>query len=90
MHKLIEIKPIPDYQIWIRFEDGSEGIVDLSHLKGKGVFAAWGKTIAFEQAYIDSESGALAWSKNLDIDPLNLYLKINKISFYELTLKEVH
>ncbi|MEO0115840.1 MAG: DUF2442 domain-containing protein [candidate division WOR-3 bacterium] len=43
MHKIIEVKPLANYQVWIKFADGVEGVVDLSELKGKGkgVFVAW-------------------------------------------------
>ena len=38
MIKIKEVKPLKDYKLWLQFEDGVEGIVDISHLKGKGVF----------------------------------------------------
>ncbi|MCX7839868.1 MAG: DUF2442 domain-containing protein, partial [Anaerolineae bacterium] len=37
----IEVKPLENYRIWLKYSDGREGIVDLSHLAGKGVFALW-------------------------------------------------
>ena len=30
-----------NYRIWIEFEDGEQGEIDLSHLVGQGVFKAW-------------------------------------------------
>ncbi|MFN3344733.1 MAG: DUF2442 domain-containing protein [Chloroherpetonaceae bacterium] len=36
MKKVVSVKPLAPFQLWIRFDDGKEGKVDLSHLKGKG------------------------------------------------------
>ncbi|MBI3605639.1 MAG: DUF2442 domain-containing protein, partial [Nitrospirae bacterium] len=41
MYKITEVKPLEDYQVWIKFSDGVEGIVDLSDLVEKGVFSVW-------------------------------------------------
>jgi hypothetical protein len=41
MYKIIEAKALEDYRLWLKYSDGTEGAVDLSHLAGKGVFAAW-------------------------------------------------
>jgi len=37
------------YRIWLRYQDGTEGEVDLSHLAGRGVFASWEQESAFAQ-----------------------------------------
>ncbi len=39
--KTSSCKPKPNYVLWLRFDDGLEGEVDLSDLVGKGVFKAW-------------------------------------------------
>ena len=42
MFEPLEVKALPDSRIWIRYADGKEGEVDLSHLAGQGVFEIWG------------------------------------------------
>ncbi len=79
MVKLIDIKPLAGYQLWLRYEDGTEGITSLAHLKGKGVFSVWEAQHPFETAYIDADSGAIAWSEEVDICPDSLYFKIRNI-----------
>ena len=37
----VEVRALEPYRIWLRYEDGVEGEVDLSHLAGDGVFVAW-------------------------------------------------
>lgn len=75
MFKPIEIKALPNYKLWVKYSDGVEGEVDLSHLAGKGVFALWNDYTAFEQVYIGS-SGEIAWSDEVDICPDSTYMKI--------------
>ena len=36
-----EVEARENCRIWLRYSDGSAGEVDLSHLKGCRVFAAW-------------------------------------------------
>ncbi|NBD35619.1 MAG: DUF2442 domain-containing protein [Chloroflexi bacterium] len=75
MFKPIQVKPLPGYKLWIEYTDGVAGEVDLSHLAGKGVFALWNDTDAFEQVYID-ESDAIAWSEEIALCPDALYMRI--------------
>ncbi|MBE9544535.1 MAG: DUF2442 domain-containing protein, partial [Proteobacteria bacterium] len=41
MYKIINVRVLQDYQLELEFADGKKGIVDLSHLVGKGVFSLW-------------------------------------------------
>jgi hypothetical protein len=76
MKKVVSVKPIAPFQLWIRFDDGKEGKVDLSHLRGKGVFAAFDDPAFFESVRIDSESRSLAWGNHIDLCADSLYLKM--------------
>ena len=75
MFKPIEVKALPDYKLWLRYTDGVEGEVDLSHLAGRGVFAAWDDYQVFEKVHI-GKSGAIAWSDDIDLCPDALYLRL--------------
>jgi hypothetical protein len=39
MLRAVEVKPLTGYRLWIRYADGVEGEVNLTHLVGNGVFA---------------------------------------------------
>jgi hypothetical protein len=65
----------------------TQGIVDLSDLAGKGVFADWDKDDLFNKVYIDEESGAIAWPGNLDIDTMNCYLQIKEMTYSQYKLE---
>lgn len=73
MHKIVEIKVFEGYKVWIRFEDGTQGTVDLSDLVGKGVFASWKEPQEFAKVFIDPETHTLAWPGGIDLAPDALY-----------------
>jgi len=75
MKKVISVKILQNYQADLTFDDGVSGVVDLSHLVGKGVFEAWRDSGAFEQARIGT-GGELVWGDHIDLCPDSLYLKI--------------
>jgi hypothetical protein len=75
MHKIINVKVLENYKLKLEYDNGRQGIADLSHLVGKGVFSLWNDYNAFRKVNIGS-SGELLWSDQVDICPDSLYLKI--------------
>lgn len=63
------------FRIWLRYADGNEGEVDLSHLAGKGVFSAWLDRGFFERVHIGGGNG-ISWGKEIDLCPDALYLQL--------------
>ena len=68
MPEPINVEPREGYRIWVEYDDGASGEVDLSDVAGKGVFKPWLEREFFEQVHI-SEYGAITWSDDLDICP---------------------
>lgn len=75
MPKLTTARPLPNYHLWLQYEDGVVGEVDLSDLAGRGVFRAWAEPGFFETVTID-EHGAVVWGEALDLCPDSLYLRL--------------
>lgn len=75
MKKIISVQVLQNYRADLTFDDGVSGVVDLSHLVGKGVFEAWRDPVVFEQARVGN-GGELVWGDHIDICPDSLYLKI--------------
>jgi len=73
--KAVEIRPEPDCRLWIRFADGTEGRIDLSFLKGRGVFEIWNTPGVFEKATIGS-GGEVAWGEAVDLCADALYIRL--------------
>jgi hypothetical protein len=76
--KIVACRPMPNYHIWIRFDDGLEGEVDLSDLVGQDVFEAWESIEFFNQVRVDPQTDTVAWGDEIDLDPYVLREKISK------------
>lgn len=63
------------YSVLLSYDDGVSGAVDLSHLAGQGVFAAWHDRAFFEAVRL-SESGGITWGNDIDLCPDDLYLRL--------------
>ncbi len=72
--------------IWLRYSDGSEGEVDLSHLAGEGVFEAWNDR-AFFAAVSITDYDAIAWGEELELCPDALYMQLTGKSLAEVMPK---
>ena len=83
MKKVIDVHALANYRIWLKYDDGTAGEVDLAHLAGRGVFKAWADRNVFESVRVDS-SGAIAWNGNIDLCPDALYLRLTGKSVDEL------
>lgn len=90
MRKPIEVRALPDYKIWLRYDDGVAGEVDLSQFAGKGVFTLWNDYKAFEKVYI-GEADQIAWSDEIDMCPDSMYMQLTGKTVEEIypNLKEM-
>ena len=75
MFKLIQAEPLPGYRLRLCYADGVAGIIDLSHLVGKGVFQLWNDPEAFARVSIGT-GGELVWSDEVDLCADALYLEV--------------
>ena len=86
--KLVDVEARAEYRVWLCFENGREGVIDLSDLAGRGVFRAWEDRATFEAVRITA-AGALEWPGGLDLCGDALYLRLTGKVLEELfpTLK---
>jgi hypothetical protein len=73
--RIVELRAEPGYVLWIRYDDGVKGEVDLSGLRGRGVFAAWTDQEAFAEVSLEPH-GAVAWTDRIELCPDALYLRL--------------
>jgi len=71
-------KYLKDYKIWIEFEDGKKGEINLSKIirKYKGVFEPLRDINYFKNFKISG--GTIAWENEADIAPETLYQAFKK------------
>jgi hypothetical protein len=68
MNKIIEIKHIEDYKLWIRFNDGESKIINFKNLIGEGISSKLLDTEYFQQVKIDN-GGGIEWPNGFDFCP---------------------
>jgi len=73
--RLLEVRAQPNYRLWLRYEDGAEGEVDLSSLAGRGVLKAWDDPGFFESVRL-GPYGEIAWGNEIDLCPDALYMRL--------------
>jgi hypothetical protein len=73
--EILEVKPLGGFRLFLKFNDGVSGTVDLSSIAGRGVFTSWLNEGFFEKVRI-TDVGALEWPGELDLCPDSLYLQI--------------
>jgi hypothetical protein len=71
----MEARALENYKLFLRFDDGVSGVVDLGDIAGRGVFEAWKRGGLFQQVRI-TKLGALEWPGELDLCADALYLKL--------------
>ena len=73
-YRLIAAEARAPYRLWVSFDDGVEGEVDLSDIAGRGVFQRWtARPEEFAQVSVDETSGAPTWPGGLDVAPDRLH-----------------
>jgi hypothetical protein len=68
---------VGDHRLYIRFEDGVQGVVDLtSALSFRGVFEPLRDPAYFARVRVDPDLGSVVWPNGADLDPDVLYGRI--------------
>lgn len=80
MKRIVFAQVQPGYRIFLRYNDGVEGTVDLSADVGKGVFAAWNDPAHFASVQIERRGRALTWPGDIDACADALYLEITGLT----------
>lgn len=71
---IVEVRPLDGYRLWVRFEDGVEGPVDVAEMiHFQGVFAPLRDREKFLEVRVDQEIGTICWPNGADLDPDVLY-----------------
>src|SRR3989304_7302499 len=68
MAQPVDVKALSNFRIWLRYDDGIQGEVDLSDLAGHGVFKAWNDLVVFGSVRLGSH-GAIEWESDIAICP---------------------
>ena len=73
-HEIVEVRPLEGYRLFLRFDDGVEGAIDLrSRIRFEGVFASLRDPAVFTRVRVNPELGTVVWPTGADLDPDVLY-----------------
>ena len=59
--RVVDVKPLDGFRIWIRFNDGAEGELDLTEYAEKPWFQPWQERRVFENVWIPLHGGDIRW-----------------------------
>jgi hypothetical protein len=71
---VVEVRPEPDYSLFLRFKDGLTGRVHLRRDELTGVLSPLLDAQFFERVFIDH--GAVAWPGEIDLAPDAMYAQV--------------
>ncbi len=74
LYDVVYAKVTGPHSIHLRFEDGTEGKLDLSkHLEFEGILKPLEDPVYFMKAFLDEELGTVCWPNGADLSPTFLY-----------------
>ncbi|HGY54955.1 MAG TPA: DUF2442 domain-containing protein [Caldithrix abyssi] len=71
--RLKEAKYKGDYKIWLKFEDGAKGVVDLEEELWGDIFLPLKDKNKFAEFVFNKELGTIVWPNGADFAPEFLY-----------------
>ena len=74
---IVEARPTGGYRVYLRFEDGVEGEIDLETLVDfEGVFEPLKDPAEVAKVRVDRDLGTIVWESGADLDPDVLYAQL--------------
>lgn len=73
MEDVIEARYVSGYTIWLRFEDRTEGEIDLSEELEGPIFEPLRDQTYFARLRVNSDTGTVEWPNGADFAPEFLY-----------------
>ncbi|NCO75274.1 MAG: DUF2442 domain-containing protein [Cyanobacteria bacterium] len=87
---IIQVKPLKNYQLYLKFEDNKEGVVDISKIiEFTGIFTPLKELDYFQTVKLNSEWGTIYWDNGADLDPDVLYSVITEQNLPQFSSKEL-
>jgi len=75
MIDVIEARYLTGHTVWLRFEDGTEGEIDLSSELHGPIFEPLRDEAFFSQFHVNHDTGTIEWPNRADFAPEFLYEK---------------
>jgi hypothetical protein len=76
MPDVVEVRYVRDYTVWVKFEDGVQGDVDISQSFKGPVFEPLRDHEYFQQVCVNPDVGTIVWPNGADVAPETLYARV--------------
>lgn len=80
MQDVIDARYVAGHTIWIRFEDGVEGEIDLSGELAGSIFEPLKDEVFFRRFRVNPDTGTVEWPNHADFAPEFLYEKMRVVT----------
>ena len=67
--RLIDVKYMADYRVWLKFDDGHQGEVDLQNELWGEIFEPLKRKDFFKTVRWDKELNTISWDNGADFSP---------------------
>jgi Protein of unknown function (DUF2442) len=71
--RIVAVKVVGDFALDLRFDDGSQRIVDLSEVLVGEIYGPLRDPAEFARVALDAEAGTVTWPCGADFDPATLH-----------------
>lgn len=75
---VVEAKYIRDYRVWLKFQDGTAGEIDLENELWGEVFEPLKDVDVFQKLKVDPELHTIVWPNGADLAPEFLYRQLRE------------
>lgn len=73
MADVINVRYVRNYTVWLEFNDGTQGEVDISRSFKGPVFEPLRNVEYFKQVRVNADLGTIVWPNGADVAPETLY-----------------
>lgn len=80
MPDVINVRYVRDYTVWLEFDDGSQGEVDISRSFKGPVFEPLRNIEYFKQVRVNADLGTIVWPNGADVAPETLYERLQVVA----------
>jgi len=77
MNDVVEVRYVRDHIVWLRFQDGTAGEVDIQPSFRGPVFEPLRDVEFFKLVRVDPEIGTIVWPNGADVAPETLYARVH-------------
>jgi hypothetical protein len=76
MVRVTQVKPLPNYRLWVRFSDGLEGTYDVAPERRGGVFLQLCDPAVFNAVTLNEDFGCVEWPAGVDLCPSAMHAEM--------------